>query len=413
MSTVPEKRLGPSILVVDDEPDIGLALTDFLTFQGFQVDVLHRGNEAIDAVKKSSRYSTVLLDIGLPDVDGLTVLKDIVRLEPQLPVVILTAFAETEKTIDTLKHGAFAYLKKPYNREELVATLHRAVAVKELATKAERVEQELNTSESRLRRERKLAEQAIQESEGRLQAIMDGSSAVIYVKDLEGRYILINRKFETIFNLERTEIIGKTDFEIFPRDFAEAFRSNDAMVVVAKGPVQSEEVAPHADGLHTYVSNKFPLWDSGGCVYAVCGISTDITKRKLAEEALQESEGRFRQLVEIIREVFWLTDLEKKAILYISPGYEAIWGRSCASLYAAPQNWLEAIHPEDRPRVVEAAHTKQVPGDYDEEYRIVRPDGSIRWIRDRAFPVKNEAGEVYRLAGIAEDITEQKERKGK
>ena len=410
MTTASDKKIGPSILVVDDEPDIGLALTDFLTFQGFQVDVLHRGNEAIDAVKKSSGYSTVLLDMGLPDVDGLTVLKNIVRLEPQLPVVILTAFAETEKTVDTLKHGAFAYLKKPYNREELVATLHRAIAVKELATKAERVEQELSTSESRLRRERKLAEQAIQESEGRLQAIMDGSSAVIYVKDLEGRYILINRKFEAIFNLDRTDIIGKTDFEIFPRDFAEAFRSNDAMVVVAKGPVQSEEVAPHADGLHTYVSNKFPLWDSGGCVYAVCGISTDITKRKLAEEALQESEERFRQLVEIIREVFWLTDLEKKDILYISPGYEAIWGRSCASLYAAPQNWLEAIHPEDRSRVAEAAHTKQVSGDYDEEYRIVRPDGSIRWIRDRAFPVKNDAGKVYRLAGIAEDITEQKER---
>ena len=413
MNTVSDKKLGPSILVVDDEPDIGLALTDFLTFQGFHVDVLHRGNEAIDAVKKSSGYSTVLLDMGLPDVDGLTVLKDIVRLEPRLPVVILTAFAETEKTVDTLKHGAFAYLKKPYNREELVATLHRAVAVKELATKAERVEQELSTSESRLRRERKLAEQAIQESEGRLQAIMDGSSAVIYVKDLEGRYILINRKFEAIFNLDRTDIIGKTDFEIFPRDFAEAFRSNDAMVVVAKGPVQSEEVAPHADGLHTYVSNKFPLWDTGGCVYAVCGISTDITKRKLAEEALQESEGRFRQLVEIIKEVFWLTDLEKKDILYISPGYETIWGRSCASLYAAPKNWLEAIHPEDRSCVVEAAHTKQVTGDYDEVYRIVRPDGSIRWIRDRAFPVKNEAGQVYRLAGIAEDITEQKERMAK
>ena len=74
----------------------------------------------------------------------------------------------------------------------------------------------------------------------------------------------------------------------------------------------------------------------------------------------------------------------------------------------SPRTWLEAIHSEDRDRVLEAALTKQVSGEYDEKYRIVRPDGSIRWIRDRAFPVKNEAGNVYRIAGIAEDITGQR-----
>jgi PAS domain S-box-containing protein len=127
---------------------------------------------------------------------------------------------------------------------------------------------------------------------------------------------------------------------------------------------------------------------------------------------LRQSEERFRQLAENIREVFWLSDPEKNQILYISPGYEQIWGRSCESLYSFPRSWLDSIHPDDRERVLVAALTKQVDGQYDVQYRIVRPDGLVRWIRDRAFPVKDTSGTIYRVAGIAEDITEQKQMLG-
>jgi PAS domain S-box-containing protein len=126
------------------------------------------------------------------------------------------------------------------------------------------------------------------------------------------------------------------------------------------------------------------------------------------EQELQASELRFRQLAENIREVFWLTDQDKKKILYVSPGYEEIWGRTCETLYASPSQWIEAIHPEDRSRVVQATHSPLASGGYDEEFRIVRPDGSIRWIRDRAFPVFRNGTEVYRITGIAEDITAKK-----
>jgi PAS domain S-box-containing protein len=132
------------------------------------------------------------------------------------------------------------------------------------------------------------------------------------------------------------------------------------------------------------------------------------TGRRKAEESLQESEARFRQLAENIDEVFWLTDTRKSAVLYINPAYEKIWGRTCESLYRNPQNWLEAIHPEDRERIREAVATRQTKGGYNETYRIVRPDGSVRWIRDRACPIHKESGEVYRVVGTAEDITEQR-----
>jgi len=134
----------------------------------------------------------------------------------------------------------------------------------------------------------------------------------------------------------------------------------------------------------------------------------DITERLEAERAVEESQERFRQLAEHIREVFWITDPAKSRVLYISPGYEEVWGHSCESLYAMPGSWMEAIHPDDRLRVRDAAMRRQISGSYNEEYRILRPDGSMRWIWDRAFPIRDASGTVYRIAGFAEDVTERK-----
>jgi diguanylate cyclase (GGDEF)-like protein/PAS domain S-box-containing protein len=132
-------------------------------------------------------------------------------------------------------------------------------------------------------------------------------------------------------------------------------------------------------------------------------------ERQRVEEQLRQSEERFRQLAENITEVFWMSNPEMSEILYISPGYEKIWGRTCQSLYEQPAAWLDAIHPDDQERVMKASVTDHVLGAFDEEYRIIRPDGSIRWIRDRAFPIKDASGQVYRVTGIAQDITEQKQ----
>jgi two-component system cell cycle sensor histidine kinase/response regulator CckA len=125
--------------------------------------------------------------------------------------------------------------------------------------------------------------------------------------------------------------------------------------------------------------------------------------------ALRESEERFRQVVENIDEVYWMTDADRKQLLYVSPGYEKTWGRSCAQLYRNLGDWVEAIHPEDRERVMRAAQSKQALGEYNEEYRVLRPDGSVRWIRDTAFPIRDTNGKVYRIAGVAEDVTERRE----
>lgn len=131
-------------------------------------------------------------------------------------------------------------------------------------------------------------------------------------------------------------------------------------------------------------------------------------RRREAEEALRASRELFRELAETIQEVFWIRDLVGNRLLYASPAYERIWGRPVQDLLADPESWLTAVHPEDRERVREARQ-RQGAGDYDEEYRIVRPDGAVRWIRDRAYPVRNAAGEVVRIVGVARDITEQRQ----
>jgi len=132
------------------------------------------------------------------------------------------------------------------------------------------------------------------------------------------------------------------------------------------------------------------------------------SKLQQAYGELRQSEQRFRQFAEAVSQVFWMTDPDKHETLYVSPGYEAIWGRTCASLYETPQSRIEAVHPQDQERVRHALSALRNGGAYGEEYRVVRPDGSIRWVRDRAFPVRDASGKLVRLAGIAEDVTERK-----
>jgi PAS domain S-box-containing protein len=131
--------------------------------------------------------------------------------------------------------------------------------------------------------------------------------------------------------------------------------------------------------------------------------------RLQAEAALQESELRFRQMAEAVGEVFWLSTADAQTILYVSPAFESLWGHSCAELYANPHLWLEAIHPEDVPQAFGSLEEVMAGRPFDIEYRITRPDGSVRWINDRGYPFMDASGRVTLTCGVASDITRRKE----
>ncbi len=140
----------------------------------------------------------------------------------------------------------------------------------------------------------------------------------------------------------------------------------------------------------------------------VAALRARVKELEATERALRESELRFRQVAETIRQVFYITSADHRVIHYVSPAYEQTWGRTCASLYDNPFAWVESIHPEDRGRVLEGLEAGQGGGEYWFEYRMVRPDGSVRWISDRAFELRDETGAPYRIVGVADDITQRR-----
>ncbi len=200
---------------------------------------------------------------------------------------------------------------------------------------------------------------------------------------------------------------------------------------------------PQACELRLAPKNGAPFWANveaiattskeGAPVFRI--VISDITERKRAQEALKiahdglersvrertdelqianlalrESERRFRQMAENVREVFWLSDAQRSYAYYTSPAYEEIWGRSRQELARNPNAWLDAVHPEDRElanQTFRLIGESGVPGSC--EYRIIQPDGSLRWILDQGSPVRDETGQVYRMAGVARDITERKQ----
>lgn len=258
--------------------------------------------------------------------------------------------------------------------------------------------------------ERYRAEAALRGSEERYRRLVESlHDRLIYARRPDGVFTYTAPSSVYVVGYTPDEIIGHVREHLTENPVNQEAERQQEITNEGRTPPPFLVEFFHKDGSRRWLEvSEFPIRDEHGTVIGAEGLARDITEERRRSAELAESEQRFRQLAENIDEVFWMTTVDKGRVLYVSPAYEVIWGRARRELYQSAMQWVDAIHPEDRERVQRAARDEQSVGTYDEEYRVVRPDGTLRWIRDRAFPVRNERGQVYRIAGLAEDITERK-----
>lgn len=254
----------------------------------------------------------------------------------------------------------------------------------------------------------KRKEDSLRKSASQLRSMIENAPACMAMLDRDLHYMVVSRRWAAEYGRGLSVLAGLPHYKLVP-DLPQSWKDAHTAALAGQSLENSENCWIRADGTVLWLRRSVQPWqDENGRVGGIIISTEDITQRKRAEEQLRKSEEKFRQLAENINDVFWMTDAAKQQMLYISPAYTRIWGRSCESLYASPLDWIAAIHPEDRERVLLATRTRQAAGTYDEEYRIVRPDEQTRWIRDRAFPIHDESGAVHRIVGIAKDITDQR-----
>jgi PAS domain S-box-containing protein len=257
---------------------------------------------------------------------------------------------------------------------------------------------------------RKHAEAKLRRSEWRFKGTFDNAAVGFAQVSLEGHWLDVNSKLCDIFGYSREELLQKNRQEIIHTDDLEEYRLMAGRL--ASGKIDHYTVENrylHKDGhiVWTNLTSSLQRDDEGYPLYFI-NVVKDISERKTIERALQESEEKFRLLAATIKDVIWMRNPDVTEILYVNPAYEEVWGRTCESLYKHPRSFAEAIHPDDMEMMADA-FTEHAKGNWYCHYRVIRPDGSVRWIEDEGSSIHDEKGNIVLMAGVARDITERKQ----
>jgi PAS domain S-box-containing protein len=254
-------------------------------------------------------------------------------------------------------------------------------------------------------KERRQTEEKLRQSSMTLENVLNNSNPIC-ITNLDFEVLQANKAYYDIWPTAESEMKLQKCYDSRPGSLChtdscplhQIMQGNEETVVEAKKtePCGKEDY---------FIITARSFRDENGELLGIVESFQDITERITMERKLQESETRFRQLAENIGEIFWMTSVDGQEMIYVSPAYEKIWGRSCESLYKSPMSRFENIYPDSQETLVKSFRESVKNSGFDVTYRIKRPDDQERWIRDRGFPVVNEENEVYRVAGIAEDIT--------
>lgn len=288
------------------------------------------------------------------------------------------------------------------NRAELVAAALNKNAEETLISKE--IENQRLISEVVRRAE---AERALRESQHRLQAIIDGTPVIVYIKDVQGRYTLVNKGFEALVGRDRREILGKRDIDIFGPEQAEAMREQDQKVLESGESVEDEVAVTVGGATYHFLSAKFPLVNSDGIRYAICGFSRDITSRIEVEEQVQQSEKKYRALIENGADVITLLDASGN-ILYASASIEKVMQFTPQEMVG--QNAFHYIYREDLPAIKRdfLYLQKKAGNTIEAEYRVKRKDGSFRYVQGHGKNLLEDSA-VGAIVLNYRDVTESKQ----
>ncbi len=270
---------------------------------------------------------------------------------------------------------------------------------------------ELTKANAELRREvkeRRKAERVLQESEQKYRILIETTGTGYVILDKEGKVIDANAEYLRIAGYESLQQIVGRNIAEWVAEHDRVRNTREVMLCIESGWVRNLEIDyVDEDGCFTPVEMNASAIRTAVDV-KVLALCRDISERKEAEMSLKESEKRFRLMAETVGEVFWLTSPHSQSLLYISPAFERVWGRSCDDLYANPMLWLDAIYSEDVQEVLRVLEDLAQGQHYDVEFRITRPDGALRWINDRGYAFRDATGKVTLTSGVASDITKRK-----
>ena len=255
------------------------------------------------------------------------------------------------------------------------------------------------------RRRAEMAEELFRQQQ-LLYGIVENSPAVIYAKDSQGRYLFVNRRYCELFQVKAEEVVGRSDEEIFPPEFAARFQDNDRAVLEQGRALEFEEFAPHPDGTHTYISVKFPVRDAQGRYVAVCGISTDITDRKRAELALRDSEALYHSLVECVPLCILRKDRQGR-FTFANQKFCQLLGRSAEEILGKtdydffPTELADKYRRDDQ----QVLSTGEVFEDIEEHQT---PSGEKLFVQVLKSPVRDASGQIVEVQCMFMDVTDRK-----
>lgn len=356
---------------------------------GFTVTSGDGERAPVDRIDEAA-VECVVGELDLDDRTGIDLLRAVRDRHPHLPFILVASDGSEAAASAAIEAGVTDYCRLDTVDDDI-------------APLAERIRHAVETERTRRKAERRRTH---------IEAVVEKIEDGVVTIDSTSTIQFANPAVENLFGYPPDELEGEPLTRLIPERYREPHltalerhletgeRTRDWRTVQLTGL--------RADGTEVPLSVSFTEFEQDG-EWRFTGVIRDISEATRIEARLREQEERFRQLAEHLNEVVWVVDPESDSLEYVNPAFERIWGRPIDDIKADSKGFVAGIHPADRDRI-ERKRASLDPDDYDEEYRVVRPDDTVRWVRDRAVPVEGPDGEISRIIGIASDITDFKHR---